>query len=74
MIDFSPLLKDPSMIFFGAAAQFGIFATFLLSLWLIPILLSITAPVTTAMLARAALFRERSQGGDVPAPPGGGSV
>ncbi|WP_456358418.1 sodium ion-translocating decarboxylase subunit beta [Anaerozeibacter quisquiliarum] len=32
MCDFSPLLKDPSMIFFGAAAQFGIFATFLLSL------------------------------------------
>lgn len=45
-----------------------------LYVWLIPILLSITAPVTTAMLARAALFRERSQGGDVPAPPGGGSV
>lgn len=43
MIDFSPLLKDPSMIFFGAAAQFGIFATFLLSLWLIPILLPATA-------------------------------
>ena len=39
MIDFSPLLKDPSMIFFGAAAQFGIFATFLLSLWLLPIVL-----------------------------------
>ncbi len=38
MIDFSPLLKDPSMIFFGAAAQFGIFATFLLSLVLIPII------------------------------------
>ena len=36
MIDFSPLLKDPSMIFFGAAAQFGIFMTFLLSLVLIP--------------------------------------
>ncbi len=36
MIDFSPLLKDPSMIFFGAAAQFGIFATFLLSMLLIP--------------------------------------
>jgi oxaloacetate decarboxylase beta subunit len=31
------------MIFFGAAAQFGIFATFLLSLWLIPILLPATA-------------------------------
>ncbi|MEA4997767.1 MAG: sodium ion-translocating decarboxylase subunit beta [Candidatus Limiplasma sp.] len=36
MIDFSPLLKDPSMIFFGAAAQFGIFATFLLAMFLIP--------------------------------------
>ncbi|MBE5804081.1 MAG: sodium ion-translocating decarboxylase subunit beta [Clostridiales bacterium] len=38
MIDFSPLLKDPSTIFFGAAAQFGIFATFLLSLGLLPLL------------------------------------
>ncbi len=38
MIDFSPLLKDPSMIFFGAAAQFGIFMTFLLALVLIPVL------------------------------------
>jgi carboxybiotin decarboxylase len=37
MIDFSPLLKDPSMIFFGAAAQFGIFATFLVSILLIPV-------------------------------------
>jgi oxaloacetate decarboxylase beta subunit len=27
MIDFGPLFKNPSMIFFGAAAQFGIFAT-----------------------------------------------
>lgn len=37
MIDFSPLLKDPSMIFFGAAAQFGIFATFLASMLLLPV-------------------------------------
>lgn len=37
MIDFTPLLKDPSMIFFGAAAQFGIFATFLVSILLIPL-------------------------------------
>ena len=37
MVDFTPLLKDPSMIFFGAAAQFGIFATFLLSLVLLPL-------------------------------------
>ena len=43
MIDFSPLLKDPSTIFFGAAAQFGIFATFLVSLVLIPIVLPATA-------------------------------
>ncbi len=39
MVDFTPLLKDPSMIFFGAAAQFGIFATFLLSLILLPLVL-----------------------------------
>jgi oxaloacetate decarboxylase beta subunit len=38
MIDFSPLFKNPFMIFFGAAAQFGIFATFLLSLLLLPLL------------------------------------
>jgi oxaloacetate decarboxylase beta subunit len=31
MIDFSPLFKNPLMIFFGAAAQFGIFATILLA-------------------------------------------
>ncbi len=37
MIDFTPLLKDPSMIFFGAAAQFGIFTTFLVSIVLIPV-------------------------------------
>jgi carboxybiotin decarboxylase len=38
MIDFTPLLKNPFMIFFGAAAQFGIFATFLLALFLLPLL------------------------------------
>ncbi|AJO78117.1 MULTISPECIES: Na+/H+ antiporter subunit G [Pseudomonas] len=35
--------------------------------WLIPILLSITVPVTTLLLARAALFRKRMAGHDVPA-------
>ncbi len=39
MCDFTPLLKEPSMIFFGAAAQFGIFATFLLSLLLLPLVI-----------------------------------
>ncbi|NLM10983.1 MAG: sodium ion-translocating decarboxylase subunit beta [Clostridiaceae bacterium] len=32
MIDFSPLLKTPKMILFGAAAQFGIFFTILVAL------------------------------------------
>jgi len=31
MIDFSPLLKQPVMLFFGAAAQLGIFAAMLLA-------------------------------------------
>jgi len=31
MIDFSPLLKNPFMLLFGAAAQFGIFVTILLA-------------------------------------------
>ena len=38
MIDFSPLLKDPSTIFFGAAAQFGIFMTFIAALLLLPVI------------------------------------
>ena len=54
MIDFSPLLKDPSMIFFGAAAQFGIFATFLLSLVLIPIVLPATADDNSLIIRLAA--------------------
>ncbi len=37
MIDFTPLLKNPFMIFFGAAAQFGIFITFLATLLLLPL-------------------------------------
>ncbi|WP_455926435.1 Na+/H+ antiporter subunit G [Pseudomonas putida] len=34
--------------------------------WLIPILLAITVPVTTLLLARAALFRKRMAGEPVP--------
>lgn len=34
MIDFSPLLKNPKMIMFGAAAQFGIFMTIIAALFL----------------------------------------
>jgi len=34
MCDFGPLFQTPSMIFFGAAAQFGIFATMMVALLL----------------------------------------
>lgn len=38
--------------------------------WLIPIFLCITVPITTILLARAALFRKRAVGEDVPPPLG----
>lgn len=39
-----------------------------LHVWLIIIVLSITAPITTIMLARAALFRRRLAGDPLPPP------
>ena len=42
-----------------------------LHLWLITIVLSITAPVTAMMLSRAALFRGRQAGAPLPPPLGG---
>ena len=39
-----------------------------LNAWLIIIVLSITAPVTTIVLARAALFRRRQAGDPLPPP------
>lgn len=39
-----------------------------LHVWLIIIVLSITTPVTTIVLARAALFRGRQAGAQLPAP------
>lgn len=39
-----------------------------LRVWLIAIVLSITAPVTTIILARAALFRRRQAGDSLPPP------
>jgi multicomponent K+:H+ antiporter subunit G len=41
-----------------------------LHVWLIVVLLSITAPVTTLVLARAALFRRRQAGDPLPPPLG----
>lgn len=42
-----------------------------LRVWLISILLSITAPLTAMLLARAALFRRRRAGDSLPPPLGG---
>ena len=42
-----------------------------LHVWLIVVLLAITAPVTTLLLARAALFRRRLAGDAPPPHPGG---
>ena len=53
MCDFSPLLKDPSMIFFGAAAQFGIFITFLLALFTVGPIFGETDPHTIAKISAA---------------------
>ena len=39
-----------------------------LQAWLVNILLAITAPITTVLLARAGLFRQRQAGDEVPAP------
>jgi multicomponent K+:H+ antiporter subunit G len=36
--------------------------------WLVPILLAITLPITTLLLARAGLFRKREAGEEVPPP------
>jgi multicomponent K+:H+ antiporter subunit G len=44
-----------------------------LHVWLVAVVLSITAPVTTIVLARAGLFRQRQAGEDTP-PPFGGST
>lgn len=41
--------------------------------WLIIVLLSITAPLTTVVLARAGLFRRRQAGDAVPPPLRGGT-
>ena len=55
MIDFSPLFKNPVMIFFGAAAQFGIFATFLLTLWLLP-LIGIEGPMAMRLASAVGII------------------
>lgn len=50
-----------SIIYFSALKHSPV-----LHAWLIPVLLAITMPVTTLLLARTALFRKRMAGDDVP--------
>lgn len=73
-----PAIANTIAVWCTALAVIVYFAAFedrlALYVWLIPVFLSITAPITTALLARAALFRERQRGGDVPPPPGGGGA
>jgi len=60
------------LVTLGSIVQFSVHAPGLsLHVWLIIILLSITTPVTTLVLARAALFRRRQAGDPLPPPLGG---
>ena len=54
MIDFTPLFKMPIMIFFGAAAQFGIFATICAVIFIAPLMAHID-PRIAAMTPEALL-------------------
>ncbi len=51
-----------SIVYFSALKS-----TPVIHAWLIPVLLAITVPVTTLLLARTGLFRKRMAGDDVPA-------
>ena len=75
--DFFERLHPPALALVGSAwcvtlASMLFFSlhdgTLQLRAWLIIIVLSITAPVTTIVLARAALFRRRRAGDDLPPP------
>lgn len=54
-----------SIIYFSALERAPV-----LHAWVIPILLAITVPITTTLVARAAMFRRRQAGADVPPPLG----
>ncbi len=56
MIDFSPLFKQPVMIFFGAAAQFGIFAAMMLAIcanWIFPGVFSLQEAAAVGIIGAA---------------------
>jgi multicomponent K+:H+ antiporter subunit G len=68
----APALASTLAAWLVAAASLVYFSTrsggLSLHVWLIIIVLSITAPVTTIVLARAALFRRRQAGDPLPPP------
>lgn len=56
MIDFTPLLKQPVTLFFGAAAQFGIFAAMLLAVacnWIWPGVFSLKEAAAVGIIGAA---------------------
>jgi multicomponent K+:H+ antiporter subunit G len=67
-----PALAATAGSWSACAASIGYFSAFdgepVIHAWLIPILLCITMPITTILLARAALFRRRASGDDMPPP------
>ena len=57
-------MAGASVIYFSALEQRPV-----LHVWLIPVFLAITVPITTTLLARAGIFRAREAGNpDVPPP------
>lgn len=56
------------IVTFASIIHFSMRGGLALHVWLIIIVLSITAPVTTLVLARAALFRRREAGDPLPPP------
>lgn len=68
----APALASTLGVWIVAAASIVHFSTrageLRLHVWLIAIVLSISAPITTVVLARAALFRRRRAGDPLPAP------
>lgn len=59
-------MAGASVIYFSALEQ-----RLVLHVWLIPVFLSITVPITTSLLARAGVFRAREAGNPQVPPPVG---
>ena len=58
MVDFTPVLKNPFMIFFGAAAQMGIFLTILMMFIIIIVLILVYLTVSQVVGFFVDIFKE----------------